>query len=359
MRGRVDCSQSASFSRPPDHGLGRSRQELIPCQIKPTAGQRPSAEVPPVPRPHAVDHLSGGSAAERGPALQRGTDRGPRRSPSRRRYRVARRPAEGMPERVVRSVAGGVPQAGVDSPAERCSIAGREADKSSRGERAAAGTGTLAARHADHSASHSRKALLEMTMTTQPGGQPRRLRAAIIGFGLDGQDSHNDSAPAKSACWWEARPRPTPRCWKPCSGSNRSWTGAAGRWRLEPDRAGRHRLADRFARAHEIAVRLSDGHSNARGRRSRSSRPRNSPSSRRPWNRERSIGDPFRRSARSPTHSHANGGRAPARSRPPSAFSHRLSASLASLPRRPQKNRAGPLRLIRRTEESAVALAKS
>lgn len=26
-------------------------------------------------------------------------------------------------------------------------------------------------------------------MTTQPGGQPRRLRAAIIGFGLDGQDS--------------------------------------------------------------------------------------------------------------------------------------------------------------------------
>ena len=27
-------------------------------------------------------------------------------------------------------------------------------------------------------------------MTTQPGGGPRRLRAAIIGFGLDGQDSH-------------------------------------------------------------------------------------------------------------------------------------------------------------------------
>jgi hypothetical protein len=29
-----------------------------------------------------------------------------------------------------------------------------------------------------------------MTMTTQPGGHPRRLRAAIIGFGLDGVDSH-------------------------------------------------------------------------------------------------------------------------------------------------------------------------
>lgn len=28
-----------------------------------------------------------------------------------------------------------------------------------------------------------------MTMTTQHGGRPRRLRAAIIGFGLDGQDS--------------------------------------------------------------------------------------------------------------------------------------------------------------------------
>ena len=26
-------------------------------------------------------------------------------------------------------------------------------------------------------------------MTTQPGGGPRRLRAAIIGFGLDGSDS--------------------------------------------------------------------------------------------------------------------------------------------------------------------------
>jgi hypothetical protein len=35
----------------------------------------------------------------------------------------------------------------------------------------------------------SRKALLEMTMTTQPDGGPRRLRAAIIGFGLDGDDS--------------------------------------------------------------------------------------------------------------------------------------------------------------------------
>jgi hypothetical protein len=29
-----------------------------------------------------------------------------------------------------------------------------------------------------------------MTMTTQPGGGPRRLKAAIIGFGLDGRDSH-------------------------------------------------------------------------------------------------------------------------------------------------------------------------
>ncbi len=28
-----------------------------------------------------------------------------------------------------------------------------------------------------------------MTMTTQPGGAPRRLKAAIIGFGLDGRDS--------------------------------------------------------------------------------------------------------------------------------------------------------------------------
>ena len=27
-------------------------------------------------------------------------------------------------------------------------------------------------------------------MTTQPGGGPRRLKAAIIGFGLDGMDSH-------------------------------------------------------------------------------------------------------------------------------------------------------------------------
>lgn len=29
-----------------------------------------------------------------------------------------------------------------------------------------------------------------MTMTTQPGGGPRKLKAAIIGFGLDGIDSH-------------------------------------------------------------------------------------------------------------------------------------------------------------------------
>src|SRR5262249_16660487 len=37
---------------------------------------------------------------------------------------------------------------------------------------------------------HSRKALLEMTKKTQPeGGGPRRLRAAIIGFGLDAPDS--------------------------------------------------------------------------------------------------------------------------------------------------------------------------
>ena len=37
---------------------------------------------------------------------------------------------------------------------------------------------------------HSRKALLEMTMTTQPAdGGTRRLQAAIIGFGLDGDDS--------------------------------------------------------------------------------------------------------------------------------------------------------------------------
>jgi hypothetical protein len=28
-----------------------------------------------------------------------------------------------------------------------------------------------------------------MTMTTQPGGEPRRLKAAIIGFGLDSGDS--------------------------------------------------------------------------------------------------------------------------------------------------------------------------
>src|SRR3954464_2084943 len=28
-----------------------------------------------------------------------------------------------------------------------------------------------------------------MTMTTQPGGEPRRLKAAIIGFGLDSRDS--------------------------------------------------------------------------------------------------------------------------------------------------------------------------
>ena len=27
-------------------------------------------------------------------------------------------------------------------------------------------------------------------MTTQPGGEPRKLKAAIIGFGLDGRDSH-------------------------------------------------------------------------------------------------------------------------------------------------------------------------
>ncbi len=27
-------------------------------------------------------------------------------------------------------------------------------------------------------------------MTTQPDGRPRRLRAAIIGFGLDGHDNH-------------------------------------------------------------------------------------------------------------------------------------------------------------------------
>jgi len=39
-------------------------------------------------------------------------------------------------------------------------------------------------------APHSRKALLEMTMTTQPSGGPRKLKAAIIGFGLDGMDSH-------------------------------------------------------------------------------------------------------------------------------------------------------------------------
>src|SRR5947209_12487714 len=30
-----------------------------------------------------------------------------------------------------------------------------------------------------------------MTMTTQPDGTPRRLRAAIIGFGVDGSDSQH------------------------------------------------------------------------------------------------------------------------------------------------------------------------
>ena len=51
-------------------------------------------------------------------------------------------------------------------------------------------TGTPAARHASVTATHSRKALLEMTMTKQPDGGPRRIRAAIIGFGLDGHDDH-------------------------------------------------------------------------------------------------------------------------------------------------------------------------
>lgn len=46
-------------------------------------------------------------------------------------------------------------------------------------------------RRASLSAIPSRKAFLEMTMTTQPGGGPRRLKAAIIGFGLDGLDSHH------------------------------------------------------------------------------------------------------------------------------------------------------------------------
>jgi hypothetical protein len=45
-------------------------------------------------------------------------------------------------------------------------------------------------RHAAETALHTRKALLEMTMTIQPVGRPRRLRAAIIGFGLDGHDQH-------------------------------------------------------------------------------------------------------------------------------------------------------------------------
>ena len=103
-------------------------------------------------------------------------------------YRVARSDRQGMPERVVRTLPVG--------PARSLRIArralfdrGREADKNRVARGPPRGTGTPAARHALHSALHSRKALLEMTMTTQPDGGPRRLRAAIIGFGLDGQDS--------------------------------------------------------------------------------------------------------------------------------------------------------------------------
>jgi|GEM_PF-1035305 len=60
----------------------------------------------------------------------------------------------------------------------------------SRGERAAAGDWDPGRSPRHGSAFLWRKALLEMTMTTQPGGGPRRLKAAIIGFGLDGRDSH-------------------------------------------------------------------------------------------------------------------------------------------------------------------------
>lgn len=65
---------------------------------------------------------------------------------------------------------------------------GPEADKKSRGGSTRARADGPAG-HAFQSGNHSRKALLEMTMTTPSGRGPRRLRAAIIGLGLDGQDS--------------------------------------------------------------------------------------------------------------------------------------------------------------------------
>ncbi len=56
-------------------------------------------------------------------------------------------------------------------------------------KRVAAGTWTRVALSLEIG-NHFGKALHEMTTKTQHAGGPRRLKAAIIGFGLDGLDSH-------------------------------------------------------------------------------------------------------------------------------------------------------------------------
>ena len=72
----------------------------------------------------------------------------------------------------------------------RCSITFGKPIRVRVARRPTRGTGTPAACPAERPALLSRKALHEMTMMKQPTDSPRRLRAAIIGFGLDGRDSH-------------------------------------------------------------------------------------------------------------------------------------------------------------------------
>ena len=87
-------------------------------------------------------------------------------------------------------------------------------------------------------------------MTTQPGGGPRRLKAAIIGFGLDGRDSQQRLSTGEQCLLVggsaETHAEMLETMLRLESELDRRGQRLA---EVDPDRAGRDRLADRLARA--------------------------------------------------------------------------------------------------------------
>ena len=128
---------------------------------------------------------------------------------------------QGMPERVVSKVAGGArpPRGDCDPEALFVQRVRKPIRELAWRERPPCGGIT----HEDpgpwprlQPATPSRKALFEMTMTTQPGGRTATSSsAAIIGFGLDGDgDSHPTRLSTGEECLLVGglEPRPMPRC---------------------------------------------------------------------------------------------------------------------------------------------------